>query len=72
MPENEIVGKILGRGNHLVLRRKYNRQNEYSSIVNNVVGEILLHESQKVSAEGKTPDFLNLVMTRTKTIGLKT
>ena len=45
------------RDNHTP-RRKFNRHQENIVIVNNAVDEILLHETQKLSAEREAPEFL--------------
>ena len=47
------------RGNHPVPREEINRQQENNFIVNNVVDEILLNETQKVSDTREAPSFLD-------------
>ena len=46
------------RGNHPVPRNKFNKQQENNAIFNNVVDEIILHETQKLSAVKEAPEFL--------------
>ena len=46
--------------NHTVTRNKFNSQQENNVISNNLVDEILLHETQKVSAVKEAPDFLGI------------
>ena len=46
------------RGNHPTPRKKFNSRQENNSIVNNVVDEILPHETKKVSAAREAPEFL--------------
>ena len=38
---------------------KINRQLKNNDIINNAVGEILLNETQRVSAEREAPEFLD-------------
>ena len=45
------------RGDHIVPRKKFNRQQENNAIVNNMVDEILLNETWKVSAAKEAPEF---------------
>ena len=45
--------------NHLVPRNYFNRQQESNAIANNVVDDILLHETQKVSAAKEASEFLD-------------
>ena len=45
--------------NHPVPRFFFNRQQVNNAIINNVVGEILLNETQKLSAVRKAPEFLD-------------
>ena len=47
------------RGYHNIPRKIINSQQKHNSIVNNVVDEILLHETQKVSAAREAPEFLD-------------
>ena len=46
-------------GNRPVPRKIFNRQQENNDIVNNVVDEILLNETQNVSAAREAPEFLD-------------
>ena len=59
-------------GNNPVPRNKFNRQQENNAIVNNEVDEILLNETQKVSASKEATYFWNMIMTRANFISLKT
>ena len=45
--------------NHPARRGKFNIQQENNAIVNNLVDEILLHETQKVSDAKGAPEFLD-------------
>ena len=45
-------------GNNPIPRKKNNRQPENNAIINNVVDEIPLNETQKVSAAREAPEFL--------------
>ena len=45
--------------NHPVPRKRFNRHRENNAIINNVVDEILLNETEKVSAESKAPECLD-------------
>ena len=45
--------------NHPVPRKTFNRHQENNAIINNVVDEILLNETEKVSAASKAPECLD-------------
>ena len=44
---------------NILFQEKCNRQLENNAIINNMVDDILINETQKVSAERKAPGFLN-------------
>ena len=46
------------RGNRPVPRKCFNKQQENNAIDNNVVDQILLHKTQKVSAVREAPELL--------------
>ena len=46
-------------GNHPIPRKKINNQLENNAIINNVVDEIILNETQKVSAAREALAFLD-------------
>ena len=46
-------------GNNSIPGEKNNRQLENNSIIKNVVDEIILNETQKVSAARESPEFLD-------------
>ena len=45
--------------NHPILRKTFNRKLENNVIINNVVDEILLNETPKVSSAREVPEFLD-------------
>ena len=47
-------------GNNPVPKKTFNRQKGNNSIVNNVVDEILLNETQRLSAAREAPKFLDI------------
>ena len=53
------ISLIRNHGNHLVPRENFNRHMSNNAIINNVVDEILLNETQKVSAAREAPEFFD-------------
>ena len=51
------------RGNDPPTRKKFNRYQEKNAIINHALDEILLQENNKVSAEAKAHEVLNLRLT---------
>ena len=58
-------------GNHPIQGEKINRHLENNAIINNVVDEILLNETQKLSAVREHEKFWTLIVMRTICIRLK-
>ena len=58
-------------GNHIIPAKKISSYLENNAVINNVVDEILLNETQKVSTEREAPYFWTLSVMRTIYIRLR-